>query len=271
MCLLIGVALLAINIYGLTQDLKPKDIQLEHLRFGDRDVRMSRETLLSQMNKTTEETEEEFSIRMTLAIADTIAHIKWTDYPAEMFNQRVPFWENYILSLMGRYSGIPEYERYHFSSPEKSIERGIGICGDASMILSEILTRQGIKNWIISSEEHVMVEAIIDNTARLLDPDFGVVLEYDSAYYIDKPEEFVKEFNNAGFINDTEDRLARSLQKGIEYWNGTSHFITKKYYFEKLSYFLKWTIPLLLIFYYLAVQFLNKSSRLKRVNSAIKN
>ena len=35
---------------------------------------------------------------------------------------------------------------------------------------------------------------------------------------------------------------------GFKYWNGTSHFITKKYYFEKIAYVVKWALPLSLFF-----------------------
>lgn len=245
--LLIATALLATNFYGFTQDLKPINIEIEHLRFGERDVKMSREELLMQMAKMPEETDEHYAKRITLAIADTIAHIHWLDYPSDMFNQRVPLWENYILHLMGRFSGIPEFERYHFSSPEKSIARGIGICGDASMILSQLLNRENIKNSIITFPGHVMVEALIKDRPVLLDADFGVVLEYGYSHYKDHPEHFIEEFNRVGIINDSEDELAKGLTEGVTYWNGVSHFITKKFYFEKISYIAIWLFPIFLL------------------------
>ena len=73
--LLIATALLATNFYGFTQDLKPINIEIEHLRFGERDVKMSREELLMQMAKMPEETDEHYAKRITLAIADTAARI----------------------------------------------------------------------------------------------------------------------------------------------------------------------------------------------------
>lgn len=247
LCLAGGSVLLLINIYGLTQDLAPASITVDHLRFKEKDVTMSRSSFFENLPRKTGESDSEFAERLTYAIAATIAHIHWLDYPPAQFNQRVPIWENYILYFMGRFSGIPEYERYHFASPEKSIERGIGICGDTSMILSQLLAREGIANKIITIPGHVMVEADFGHYKRLLDADFGIALNRDVDFYRVNPAVLIEEFNQAGFIYDAESFIARSIQESVIYWDGVSHFITKKFYFEKLSYFFKWFVPLFFI------------------------
>ncbi|MDP5130365.1 MAG: hypothetical protein NWQ54_05745, partial [Paraglaciecola sp.] len=154
-----GITLLTINLYGLTQTLAPAAITIDDLRFREKDVTMSREALLLNLPRQINETDQLYAERITTNIAATLAHIHWLDYHPSQFNQRVPLWENYILYFMGLFSGIPEFERYHFSSPEKSIERGIGICGDASILLSQLLSRQGINNKIVTFPGHVVVEA----------------------------------------------------------------------------------------------------------------
>ena len=41
------------------------------------------------------------------------------------------------------------------------MERGVGLRGDASMLLSELLTREKIKNKIVTLPGHVMVEGTL--------------------------------------------------------------------------------------------------------------
>jgi len=248
LCLACGGLLLLTNIYGLTQDLAPSSITVENLRFQERDVTMTRSSFFENLPRKTGESDNEFAERLTHAIAATLAHIHWLDYPPDKFNQRVPIWENYILYFMGRFSRIPEFERYHFASPEKSIERGIGICGDASMVLSQLLEREGIANKIITIPGHVMVEADFGTRKQLLDADFGIVLKNDVDFYRVNPSVLIEEFNQAGFVYDAEAFIARSIQESVVYWNGVSHFITKKFYFEKFSYILKWVLPFFLLF-----------------------
>jgi hypothetical protein len=44
------------------------------------------------------------------------------------------------------------------------MERGIDICGDASMIMSQILERNGIESKIVTFPGHVVVAATIQLT-----------------------------------------------------------------------------------------------------------
>lgn len=247
-CLMLsGTSLTALNLYGNTRSLAPEAFEVEQLRFKDKDVLMSKVEFQANRARYSHETDVDYAARQTIAIAQTMAHVQWGSYPPEQFHQLIPLWENYILYLMGKFSGIPEYERYHYTSIDKSLERGIGVCGDVSMMLSQILDQQGIKNQIITFPGHVMVEADFGNHKQLFDPDFGVVLSKDSKYYQKHPEEFKKAYVDAGYFSDSGDFLAAGIQQKIRYWNGVSHFITKKYYFEKISYVLKWLLPVLLL------------------------
>lgn len=242
-----GVSLLFLNVYGFSQTLAPAEMTTEHLRFKDQDVTIAKATFYQELDPKENETAEFYAARMTQTIASGLAHLKWVKYEPERFNQRVPIWENFILYGMGKWSGIPEFERYHFVTPEKTIERGIGICGDASMLLSQLLDKQSIKNKIITVPGHVMVEAEFDNNKQLLDPDFGVVFPFNTAYYKLHFRELERLYHEQGFIKNGEDVVVRGIQKKITYWNGVSHFITNKYYFEKFSYWLIWLIPISMV------------------------
>ena len=245
----IGTLLLSVNLYGLTQSLKPEGLTPDVLRFGINDVSISHDDLKSRIKKKADETDEQFSRRITYDLAAGIAHLKWQNYDPDKYHQRVPVWENYILYIVGIITPIPEFERYHFTNPQKSIERGIGICGDASMTLSGLLDENKIENKIVTIPGHVMVEAYIDNKTLLLDADFGVVLDNGIDYYTNATDELIGGFQSQlGRAGDGEGIVAKGVKGGtFQHWDGTAHFVTKKYYFEKAAYLLKWLLPFILL------------------------
>lgn len=247
----LGCVLMAINLYGLNRDIRPEGLTPDVLRFGEQDLTMSPLELNNAIVRQPSESDEDYARRLTLALAGGIAHVEWLMYDPDTFHQRVPVWENFILYLMGVLTSIPEYERYHFSNPHRSLARGIGICGDASMTLSGLLDEQGIANTIITVPGHVMVEAQLPDKTMLLDADFGVVLEHGVAYYQQQPEALALAYQaQLGRINDGELMIANELKNvGYQVWNGTSHFITKKYYFEKFAYVAKWLFPAIMILF----------------------
>ncbi len=243
--MVVSIVLGIINVYGLTQSMNQDDISSEYLRFGDRDKLISSEQLSSGINKLRDESDAEFAKRITKLIADGISHIHWEDYEPEKFHQQVPLWENWILWAMGEFSGIPEFEKYHFTQIDKSIERGIGLCGDVSMLLSEILRVNGIANQIITAPGHVIVEAIDDGL--VLDPDFGVYIEAPFIVINKKPELTKTAYSSAGYPDDGV-YLSEWYLGDFTRWDGAMHFVTQKYYFERFSYVAIWMIPILLLF-----------------------
>lgn len=249
--LTLSVFLLSLNIMGSFKPLRPSNLNAEVMRFGEIDVTLTAEQLQQALERQPEESDAEYSRRLTLALAQGIAHVEWENYDPDLFHQRVPPWENYILYLMGVFSGIPEFERYHFSNPYRSIERGIGICGDVSMTLSSLLNEQSISNTIVTVPGHVMVQADIGGQSLLLDADFGVVLPQGIEFYQEEPQTLALEYQRQlGRYNDGELMISNNLRNhGFRHWNGAKHFITKKYYFEKFAYFMKWAFPLALLMF----------------------
>ncbi len=244
-----GLFLLCVNLYGLNQELRPSGLTPDTLRFGELDVTISPLELEQNIVKLDGESYMEFAIRLTHVIAGGLAHVEWEAYDPDRFHQRVPVWENFILYFMGVITTIPEFERYHFTDPYRSLERGIGICGDASMTLSSLLLEEGIKNHIVTIPGHVVVQAYLDGDTVILDADYGVVLERNLDFYRTNPRALEREYQSQlGRYNDGELMIARELaSNGYTLWNGASHFVTNKYYFERLSYLLKWILPLLMV------------------------
>lgn len=242
-----GLSLLAVNLTGLFLDIRPQNIEAEYLRFNN-DQEYSYQQTLSNIEWQDQDDALNYSERLTDTIAKGMAHINWNDYETHKFNQLIPIWDNYFLYFMGKFSGIPEYERYHFADYQKSLYRGIGICGDASMVMSQLLGKQQIQNRIISFPGHVVVETLVKpNTFYTHDADFGVVLPYSVVEIHENPGVIISYYQAKGYSTREIQNLMLAYRLPYQTWSGVTHFITKKYYFEKITYFLKWPVPIVLL------------------------
>lgn len=246
--IVLGGFLTAVNLYGTTQDIRPPGLFDVDLRFNN-DISLNYEETIQATQRRDHEDKLEYAKRLSKVIANGIAHIHWHDeQDTTRFNQLIPIWENYFLYYMGRFSGIPEFEKYHFANYERSMERGIGICGDASMIMSQLLSKQGIENQIVSFPAHVIVAANNSDGAEvMLDPDFGVMIPYSIAEVQKSPVLVNQYYLQQGYSEEDIAFFRKEYVKDFERWDGVSHFITNKFYFEKVTYFLKWPLPILMI------------------------
>ncbi|GLX82100.1 hypothetical protein [Thalassotalea eurytherma] len=244
----LAILLLSVNIVGIFMSIEPTNIQEENLRFHD-DVNYTYQEAIPLLVWESEDNLISYSERVTHVISKRLAHIHWLQYDATKFNQLIPIWENYFLYLMGKFSTIPEYKRYHFADYDRSLYRGIGICGDASMIMSQLLSKNNIQNQIVTFPGHVIVETIGTKSNYTYDPDFGVVLPYSIKEINQSPNIIRPFYEDKGY---SEKEIKNLVEKyGLQYknWQSVKHFITKKYYFEKVTYWLKWPLPIILLLY----------------------
>ena len=93
----ISIALISLNIWGLTQTMDLGNIEVESLRFKDADVTLSKDSMRSQLLRLKGESEPDYAKRVTKVIASGIAHVHWERYSPARYHQTVPIWENYIL------------------------------------------------------------------------------------------------------------------------------------------------------------------------------
>jgi len=255
---LLSCSLLLINVYGLFQDIRPQTFTNQDLRFIN-DQPLSYQETIAKLTKHEDESDIAFANRATDVIEKGLAHIHWEKYQPEKFNQQVPLWENYFLYFMGKFSGIPEYEKYHFADYKRSLKRGIGICGDASMVLSQVLNEHDIENKILTYPGHVVVAVnFSDNQSALLDADFGVSIPFDKDETKQNYQEIAQLYSEKGYPAGDRLFFEEMYQTDYRIWNGVKHFITKKYYFEKISYWLKWPLPIFMIFF--SIFYLRKNS-----------
>ena len=259
--LLTGLFLLMVNLYGLNRDIRVDDFDNQYLLFPNDqpvDFKLTSLELLRRQN----ENDIEFASRITMVIERGMAHIKWIVYPEEQFNQLIPIWENYFLYFMGKYSGIPEFERYHYANHHRSLERGIGICGDASMVMSQLLDEQGISNKILTFPGHVVVAASFKNGKQyIFDADYGVVIPYSLDEFASNSSKIAKLYSDAGYPRRDFLLFQKIYKENYNEWDGVEHFITNKYYFEMVAYWLKWPLPICMML--LAIFMLNKTRKRK--------
>ncbi len=241
--------------------MRPPVFFSDQLRFGASDISLSLHEYQQAVKRRPEETDEEYAKRLTKVISQGTAHIHWERYDPVKFNQMVPLWENWILHLMGRFSGIAEYERYHFVDPDKSIERGIGICGEVSMLMTTLLEQNGIEARMITVPGHVVVTAEIDGRAKIFDPDFGVVLPFAASELKDNAEVASQLYVDAGYKPHDKAFFLNAYTKPYRIWEGPEHFITTKFYFEKVSYWLIWLVPLCSIAFAWLISLLIKNKK----------
>jgi hypothetical protein len=246
--IIVGLVLSGINVYGLTQNIRPDNMDHQDYRFKD-DLKLSYEEALRALKKSPEETEQEFNQRITTVIADSLAHIHWNEEEDNtIYNQLVPIWENYFLYFAGQLTSIPEFKKYHFADYNRSLKRGIGICGDASMIMSQILNQEGTVNQIVSFPGHVVVAAQNGSgKENTYDADFGVLVPYTIEEIQQSPSLIDDFYKQKGFSDREIGTLRRAYAQDYQRWDGVEHFITKKYYFERISYWLKWPLPIFMI------------------------
>lgn len=250
--LLIGSILLGANIFGLTQSLRKPGLGVtdhEQLRFIPEVVWSYSKSLDEIEGLQRLDSREEIAEQANTIINRSLIHIEWERVDPKEYRQLVPFWENYFLWAIGRFTDLPQFNRYHYADYRRSLQRGIGICGDASTALSSVLNRFNVPNEIISFKGHVIVEYEAQNGVRaLLDPDFGVSLG-TSLQNLERNNEKVRErYFSAGYSEREINYLFEAYGRDYVIFDDTYHFMTQRYLFEKASYFLKWLLPFVLIF-----------------------
>jgi hypothetical protein len=243
---LLGVSLFGINLYGLTQQIRADGLESAPMRFNN-DLTISYSQTLQELPQQEGESKQRYAERMTSLIAGSLAHIRWAkEIDTSKYHQLIPIWENYFLYFMGIFSSIPEYEKYHFADYKRSLKRGIGICGDASMIMSQVLNQVGIDNKIIAFPGHVIISAQVnENSDMLFDPDFGVAIPVALGNAAAASHAIIKAYSEQGHSVEQAEYMANVYSNDYSEWNGVQHFITKKYYFEHMAYFLKWPMPII--------------------------
>ncbi len=251
LCATVSLLLFSLNFYGeLTSMRVAEDIPAAKLKFAN-DLTLGIDDTLQQIKRREQESDLDFAHRLTFVIQNALAHIEdWETQPPDLYSQRVPAKENIWLHLVGRLSGEEQLQRYHFSDFRKTLERGIGLCGDTSTMLSDILWDNHIPNSILAFKRHVVVEVRPDNQSPyILDADYGVYFENSAGSddIASKKALINNQYKDAGYDAATALKLSEILVEEFDLYQNTFDFMKKRYVLERLLYLLKWLAPSLLL------------------------
>jgi hypothetical protein len=236
---LTGLILFAINLYGFFIPLKNEEIKKQ---LKNRDI----ESLLREV---------EYIFSSPMSMEAKVIKINNFVHDNIIYNEKSPylkvsFYENYILYLMAII--FPSrFKYYEFSDYKKALERGTGSCSQFAIVISEILRGNKINSKIIRLKGHVVAYAEINNHKWwVLDPTYGVIIKHPIENIEQNLDLAVVSYKNKGYNEETEgwEYIISNYDKrgNIVFAEGVIGFHGLYYYFEKISYILKWIIPFLL-------------------------
>ena len=243
---ILGLCLFIINIAGLFISLRNDSIYQE--RAG---IHLTEKELYQRINETNTDRKETIT-NLNEAVHQGIAHY-WRDEGIDKYNLRVPFYENYLL-FIASYLDPEEYLKYEFYDYRKAIERGLGLCSQQAIIVSEILLEKRIPSFIIGLSGHVVLRAQVDTDRDewwVLDPDYGVVIPHDIDIVGNNPKIIRPFYAQAGYKLSTINSLGKIYEKKEGYVvrseQGARGYRIKRYRAEHIFYFLKWIIPCIFV------------------------
>lgn len=252
----IGVTLILVNISGLFIPLRNEQYFSE-LNSDFKPGRIISEKKLWDVIDSDNSNVIEYIKSLNAAVNNGIAHY-WLDAGINKYNLRIPVYENYILySLSWIYPEV--FRKYEFKHYRKAIERGVGLCSQHVIILTEVLKEKGLSSKIIRLDGHVVATVLVDeikNKWWVLDPDYGVIVQHDIGEIENNPAIVASSYYQAGYNKEQINILINIYDpKGNKIVNGVKEFDWQAkywllYYFESFSYLLKWLLPLLLLLPY---------------------
>lgn len=233
---------MGLNIYGWSQTLRNPVIHQEARgNTGKKELILPLEKVL-QVLEQPDADRGLWLYKLNEVIHKGIAHY-WEDEGLDDYHLRVPWAENYILAALGRV--IPDwFGKWEFFDYRKAVERGVGLCSQQSIILLQVLARNGIPAKMLGLSNHRILTAEVEpGQWWILDPDFGVVIEADLEAVEENPGlariAYEKEVHSKKDI-DNMVRMFELKDKRVE---PLSVFYKERYYLEPFTYILLWIIP----------------------------
>ena len=246
----LGFCLFIINLFGLFISLRNESIYQEKNTSFANDIILTEKEFYDRINKAVID-KKEYITNLNEAVNQGIAKY-WQNAGINKYNLRIPFYENYLL-FIASYLNPEEYLKYEFISYRRAIERGVGLCSQQAIIVSEILLEKNIPSFIVGLSGHVVLRAQVDENRDewwVLDPDYGVVIPYDIDFIENDPKTIRPFYAQAGYKQKTTAKLEKIYgKKGnfVSNEQGARGYQIKRYRDEPIFYFLKWIIPCMLI------------------------
>ncbi len=238
-----------INIYGLFKTLRNPAIYDEEKTLRNRigDITIKYPEIEKDFVRHDNESVKDYAVRMNKVVNDGFAHY-WKDEGLTKYNIRVPAWENYLL-YVASYIDPKEYKHYEFSNYKKDLERGVGLCSSHCIVLKGVLRRNGIEGQLWDIAGHVVLRTrVAENEWWVLDPDFGVVVPFDTAAIQANPEIVRPYYKDMAKLYYPDAKSPYTVDHVVEiYGKEGNHIYTVDNWFEYFSYWAKWIIPIILM------------------------
>lgn len=238
-----GLLLTLLNIVGLFMSTRPTHVEEKDLRFVKTNYKTST-NVFKNYNRNANERVSDYIARVNHLVYQSFFHITWNEQKdTYKYNQSVPVFENWLLYLLS-FTGIEHFKKYHFANFKRSVKRGIGVCGDACMILSEMLSKNNINSVIVTFPEHVILLVHLNNEQWVLDPDFDVYFSLNNkADLKNLNHDALDSYRERGYSEYELEELQRIYSAPYQEWESVKALMTKRYYFETLAYTIKWLVP----------------------------
>lgn len=238
----IGLFLLSANIFGLFQNFS-----FDRSRNPQVAIRAVNELL---NDKTI--SDEMFVRKINSLVHENIAHY-WPTDPTESL--RIPFAQNYLL-YMTSFIKPSIYRNYEYCSYTRAIHRGVGLCSETAIIVTDILEHKGIESHMLYFNGHVATIAKIPDKGEgywlYLDAYYNVIIptDFDS---LNKNPDLIRPYYEAvglgkedinllvSFMRDTPNTM---FQRGV---TGYTDCNWKKITVRKVTDIVKWVLPILLM------------------------
>ncbi|MEP7259165.1 MAG: hypothetical protein ABI687_12260 [Flavitalea sp.] len=245
----IGILLLSLNIIGLFKTLRNPAIYNEENTLKNRigDVTIPYPEIKDSLIRQKNESDEAFAIRINRVVNKGFAHY-WKEAGIKKYYLQIPAWENYLL-FAASYVDPEDYMRYEFTSYKKGLERGVGVCSGHSIVVKGVLNDNGIPASLWDIAGHVVVNARVEKDKSIvLDPDFGIVVPYDTTAINANPEIVRPYYANMAALYYPEAIEPYTTDHVVEiYGKEGNHTYTVDNWFEGFSYIAIWIIPFLLM------------------------
>jgi hypothetical protein len=243
----IGVILLCANVVGLFTSLRSDVIYVAPRQKPWGRIPPASE-VFAQINSF-DGNRKSYVQRLTHDVSVGIRHY-WKDEGIEEYHLRVPIQENYLLFLAS-FLRPDLYLKYEYTDYRRAVERGVGMCSQCVVIVSEVLKEKQIHSRIASLGEHVVVLAEVGGDEWwVLDPDYGVTIPYSLSDIQTNPELVRESYVAAGWASKPTLNLMRIYGHNhatIYDGDGARAYHAKLWIVEKLSYIMIWVIPAVLM------------------------
>jgi hypothetical protein len=244
-----GLLLLAINIFGMFKTMRNPAVYSEEKTIRNRlnDISIEYPGILDMLKRKDLESNVDFAVRINKVVNDGFIHY-WRDQGIEKYHLRVPVWENWIL-FAASYISPGKYKKYEFSNYKKNLERGVGLCSTHSTIVKGVLLDNGIKAELMDvGGHHVVVRAELDSMdTYILDPDFGVVVPFDTAAISANPELVREPYGRLAELYYPDAKDPYTTDYLVKIFGDRKYIYTLNSGFEDFTYWAKWLIPPLLM------------------------